>query len=132
MPPRARARERAETDFSNRTRRPGRAAMSGRRSLIAIFLLAAALHAVGIARSILPAQDGLKFIRAARSFQVQPWADVVRGTDQHPLYPALVAVVEPVIALFAGRGPETWRVAAQLVAALASVALLLPLHGITC
>ena len=72
--------------------------MSGRRSLIAIVLLAAALHAAGIARSILPAQDGLKFIRVARSFQSRAWADVVRGTDQHPLYPALVAIVEPAVA----------------------------------
>ena len=51
----------------------------GRRSLLAIVLLAAALHAVGIARTTLPAQDGLKFIRVARQFQDRPWADVVRG-----------------------------------------------------
>lgn len=100
-----------------------------RRSLIAIILLAAALHGVGIARSILPAQDGLKFIRVARGFQTQPWSDVVRGSDQHPLYPALVALAEPVAAAVLGHGPETWRIAAQSVAALAALALLLPLHG---
>ena len=104
--------------------------MSRRRSLIAIVLLAAALHAVGIARSILPAQDGLKFIRVARSFQVLPWTDVVRSTDQHPLYPALVALAEPCVALFNGHGPETWRVSAQLVAAVGSILLLFPLHGL--
>lgn len=103
---------------------------SRRRSLLAIMALAAALHAVGIARSILPAQDGLKFIRVARGFQTRPWTDVVRGTDQHPLYPALVALAEPLVATVAGHGPETWRVSAQLVAALAAVALLVPLHGL--
>ena len=106
---------------------PGR-----RRSLLAIVLLAAALHTFGIARSILPAQDGLKFIKIARAFQLHPWADVVRGTDQHPLYPALVALAEPVVAAFAGHGPDTWRIAAQLVAALAALALLVPLHGLAC
>ena len=103
--------------------------MSGRRSLIAIVLLAVALHAFGIARSILPAQDGLKFIKAAMAFQTRPWTDVVRGTDQHPLYPALVALAEPVVARFWGHGPETWRLTAELVAAAAAIALLLPLHG---
>src|SRR5436305_3330690 len=102
-----------------------------RRILPWVVLLAAALHALGMARSPLPAQDGLKFIRVARSFQSQPWTDVVRGSDQHPLYPALVAVAEPAVALATGHGPDSWRVAAQLVAALAAVALLVPLHGLT-
>ena len=105
--------------------------MSGRRYLPALFLLAAALHTAAVTRSLLPAQDGLKFLRIARDFQRRPWVDVIRGADQHPLYPALVAVVEPVVATLLGRGPETWRIAAQTVAALASLALLAPLYGLT-
>ncbi len=105
--------------------------MASRRLLVATVLLAAALHAIGMARAILPAQDGLKFIRIAREFQTRPWIDVVRGADQHPLYPALVAVAEPMVSLFLGKGPDTWRVAAQSVSALAAVALLFPLFGLT-
>ncbi|SIO59370.1 Dolichyl-phosphate-mannose-protein mannosyltransferase [Singulisphaera sp. GP187] len=105
--------------------------MSGRRSLLALVLLAAALHITGIARSVLPAQDGLKFLRTARDFQSKPWIDVVRGSDQHPLYPALVALGEPFVAAINGKGPNTWRIAAQAVAALASLALLIPLYGLT-
>ena len=105
--------------------------MASRRLLVAIVLLAAALHAIGMARAILPAQDGLKFIRIAREFQTRPWIDVVRGADQHPLYPALVAVAEPLVSSFLGEGPETWRVAAQSVSAIAAVALLFPLFGLT-
>ena len=71
--------------------------MAGRRYLLAVVLLAAVLHAISIARSLLPAQDGLKFIRVARQFQTDPWPDVVRDTDQHPLYPALIAAAEPVV-----------------------------------
>lgn len=106
--------------------------MSGRRFLLALVLLAAGLHLAGIARSLLPAQDGLKFLRIARDFQSKPWIDVVRGSDQHPLYPALVALSEPILAAIKGdHGPDTWRITAQLVSALASLALLIPLYGLT-
>jgi hypothetical protein len=101
-----------------------------RRCLFAIAGLVAVLHAVGIARTLLPAQDGLKFIRVARQFQSQPWDDVVRGSDQHPLYSALFAVAEPLVARFLGHGPTTWRIAAQLVSAMASLATLIPLFGL--
>jgi hypothetical protein len=90
-------------------------------------LLAAVAQLVGMARSPLPSQDGLKFLRVAREFQAQPWTDVVRATDQHPLYPALVALAEPAVRPFLGRGPDAWRVAAQLVSALAAVLALVPL-----
>ena len=86
--------------------------MAGRRILLAIVVLAAVLHGISISRSLLPAQDGLKFIRIARQFQNDPWPDVVRDTDQHPLYPALIAAVEPFFApgrpgtrYLADRGP---------------------------
>ncbi len=105
--------------------------MAGRRFLLAVVLLAAVLHGISITRSLLPAQDGLKFIRIAHQFQSDPWPDVVRDTDQHPLYPALIAAVEPLFERFAGPGPDTWRIAAQSVAALASLLLLFPLYGIT-
>src|SRR5262245_24205708 len=105
--------------------------MAGRRYLLAIVLLAAGLHAVGIGKTILPAQDGLKFIRIAREFHLRPWADVIRGSDQHPLYPALIAVAAPAVALVAGDSPTSWRIAAQIVATIASVLLLIPLYGLT-
>ena len=105
--------------------------MAGRRILLAVVLLSAVLHGISIARSLLPAQDGLKFIRIARQFQNDPWADVVRDTDQHPLYPALVAVVQPVVKRLVGEGPDAWRIAAQCIAALASLLILFPLYEIT-
>ena len=105
--------------------------MSSRRRLLAIVVLAAVLHALGIARTVLPAQDGLKFIRVARQFQERPAIDVIRDSDRHPLYSALIAVAEPIVAWFAGPGPDTWRIAAQGIAALASIALILPLYSLT-
>jgi hypothetical protein len=105
--------------------------MAGRHSLHAVVLFAVILHATAIIRTILPAQDGLKFICIARQFQTQPWTDVVRASDAHPLYPALIAAAEPLVACFAGPGPDAWRVAAQIVAVLASIGLILPIYGLT-
>lgn len=102
-----------------------------RRPLPWIVALAATLHVLGMARSELPAQDGLKFIKVARRFHERPWGDVIRGTDQHPLYPAAIALAQPIAASFAGQGPDCWRLAAQGVSALASLALLWPLSRFT-
>jgi hypothetical protein len=106
--------------------------MADRRALFAVVLLALVLHVVSIARTLLPAQDGLKFIGIARQFQTEPWPDVVRNSDAHPLYPALVALAEPAVACFRGHGPDTWRIAGQAVSALASVCLIFPIYGLAC
>src|SRR5690606_6781501 len=66
----------------------------------------------------------------ARAFQTHAWMDVVRDTDRHPLYPALVALVEPIVSACWGPGPDAWRIAGQFVAAAAAIALLWPLHAI--
>ncbi len=105
--------------------------MSSRRWLFAVIALSAILHVVGMILTPLPAQDGLKFLRVARQFQSQPWEDVVRGSDQHPLYSALIAVGEPVVRIIVGKGPVAWRIAAQGVSMLASLALLASLHVLT-
>jgi hypothetical protein len=104
--------------------------MSQRRNLWAVVALAATLHLAGMARSPLPAQDGLKFIRVAREFQTGPWIAAVRGSDAHPLYPALIALAEPVIRPFTGESPDAWRIAAQAVSVIAALCALFPLHAL--
>ncbi|AMV39833.1 glycosyltransferase family 39 protein [Planctomyces sp. SH-PL62] len=104
--------------------------MAHRRWFIGILTFAALLHVAAIHRTLVPAQDGLKFLAAARRFQSDPWIDVIKGTDQHPLYPALIAAVEPVSAALLGPGPDAWRIAAQGVSALASLLLLFPLFAL--
>jgi hypothetical protein len=105
--------------------------MSSRRWFYAAVALSAALHLIGMARTPLPAQDGLKFLRVARQFQTQAWGDVVRSSDQHPLYSAFIAAAEPVVSLVVRSRPDAWRIAAQGVSALAAVALLWPLRRMT-
>ena len=101
--------------------------------MFAVVLFALVVHLVAITHTILPAQDGLKFIRIARLFHSQPWADVIRGSDTHPLYPALIAAAEPAVATLAGRDdePDTWRLTAQIVAAIASIGLVFPIYELT-
>lgn len=104
--------------------------MADRRLMLAVVLFAAVMHGLAIHRTLLPAQDGLKYIAVARDFQSRPWEDVVRGTDVHPLYPALVALVQPPVALAAGPGPSGWRIAAQVVSVMAALLLVVPIHGL--
>ncbi len=99
-----------------------------RRFLLAIAGLALVLNAVGIARTLLPAQDGLKFIRIARAFGHKPWPEVVRSSDQHPLYSATIALVEPVVAIIVGDSPDAWRLAAQVVSVLAAMGTVISLY----
>lgn len=70
-------------------------------------------------------------MRTARDFQSRPWAEVVRSSDRHPLYPAAVAIAQPAIRSILGDGPDSWRVAGQLVSALASLLILIPLFGLS-
>jgi Dolichyl-phosphate-mannose-protein mannosyltransferase len=102
-----------------------------RRPLPWILFLAVMLHGLGIARTLLPAQDGLKYIRVARDFGHQPFLDVIRGSDQHPLYSFLVAVLHGTIEPFIGNGAVGWRVAAQSTALIATLFLLIALYDWT-
>lgn len=104
--------------------------MAHRRWLIGIMAFAAILDVAAVRRTLVPAQDGLKFLTVARRFQTDPWVDVIRGTDQHPLYPALVAGVQPLASAVLGPGPDSWRIAAQGVSAVASILLLLALFAL--
>ena len=61
--------------------------MAGRHSLFAVVLFAVILHAIAISQTLLPAQDGLKFIRIARDFQTHPWDEVIRGVGHPPALP---------------------------------------------
>ena len=70
--------------------------MKPRRLPIWVVAVALAFHLLGMVRSNLPAQDGLKFLRFASEFHRQPWLAVLKDCDQHPLYPATIAVCEPV------------------------------------
>lgn len=96
---------------------------------LACFCLAA--HLFAMARISLPSQDGLKFIAVAQEFSRQPAWDVIRSADQHPLYPALLALAHPLFRPFQLESHVSWRLAAQAVSLVAALATLWPLYQIT-
>ena len=104
--------------------------MLARRCPTWLVLMAAAIQVAGAARAVVPAQDGLKFLRVAREFHAQPFADVIKHCDQHPLYPICVAAAEPAVSFLLGKGPDAWRVAGQAVSIAAFLAALYPIFGL--
>ncbi|ADV61417.1 hypothetical protein Isop_0827 [Isosphaera pallida ATCC 43644] len=88
----------------------------------AILALMVGGHLIGLARTPLPAPDGLVYLRVARDFQTQPWYHVVQDTDRHPLYPALVALLQPLASRlntafdWDASTSTLWRISGQMVA----------------
>ncbi len=72
--------------------------------------------------------DGLRSIQQAESIDRGAWADgVIRSVD-HPLHPLAIAAVHRLIG---GEGPVSWQRAAQGVAILAAVLLVIPVYLLT-
>ena len=84
-----------------------------------------------MSRTDLPSQDGLKFISIAQEFGRQPAWEVIRSADQHPLYPALVAIGHKLLSPLDLQPHRSWRLAAQGVSLAAALATLWPLFSIT-
>ena len=97
-----------------------------------LFLFCLTSHLWAMARINLPSQDGLKFISIAQSFASQPAWEVIRSADQHPLYPASIALFHAILNPFSMEPHISWRLAAQAVSVIASLATLWPLYAITC
>lgn len=97
-----------------------------------LFLLCLTSHLWAMARINLPSQDGLKFISIAQSFASQPAWEVIRSADQHPLYPASIALFHTMLNPFSMEPHISWRLAAQAVSVIAAIATLWPLYAITC
>ncbi len=91
--------------------------------IASLFVAAILLQVVQIVRTELPAQDGLRFIATAQQFHRLPWLEVLRNHEDHPVYPALIALIQPLVA----GGQQTdaldvWRLSAQVVSLLAWLA----------
>ena len=97
-----------------------------------LFLFCLTSHLWAMARINLPSQDGLKFISIAQSFASQPAWEVIRSADQHPLYPASIALFHAILNPFSMEPHVSCRLAAQAVSVIAAIATLWPLYAITC
>src|SRR5437763_8774322 len=93
--------------------------------LIAIGL---ALHGWVIARTEVAARDSIGFIRTALRFENEPWAEVVRTSEQPPGYALTVLAVSwPVRAFTGNTSCDTMVLAAQLASALMGLVAIIPM-----
>jgi hypothetical protein len=107
-------------------------ASSWQRDLLAV----ACLIAVGVALKFwllshteAMARDGIIYITFANRLQQGPITDVLRTTDQHPLYPVFILGVSKVVEWVRGEpDPLAWQLSAQLANCLASWLMLIPLY----
>ncbi len=93
--------------------------------------IALSAHVAAASRANIPSQDGIKFIAIAREFGLQPAWDVIRSADQHPAYPALVAIAHTLAGSFRTAPAASWLAAAQCVSIIAAIFTLIPLYLLT-
>lgn len=97
---------------------------TGRACLVLALLLAAAVQAVVLVRSPAINKDGIGFIRFAQALRVAP-VEAIRRMDQHPGYPALITLAEPLAgALVSDRAVQGWLLAARATAMLSGLLLI--------
>lgn len=85
-------------------------------------LLAAALQFWVIAASPTPSADTIRYVSLARQMSSEGWLAGLRSSDEHPLYPLLIAAAESVSAQTPPR--RAWLDAAQLVSVVLAVAVI--------
>lgn len=103
------------------------------------FVALLALFAVGLrgwqlTHTEVAARDSIGFIRHAWQFRqhnITEWPDVLKHSEQHPLYPLYILAVSRVIEPFYhGPTADLMQQSAQLASALAAVLLVLPVFAL--
>jgi hypothetical protein len=96
--------------------------------LLALLLVAAAIHTWSIAHTEVTARDGVGFIRYAWQLQSQGWVGVLRENPHPPLYPlSILAAAYPVRHWAVGSPSAVMQLSAQVAAALAGTLLVIPI-----
>src|SRR5438046_1174088 len=96
--------------------------------LLCLLLLATGMRAWLLGHTEVAARDSIGFIRYAWQLERQPWAEVLRHSQQHPGYPLWVLAVSwPVRHYWQGDEASAMQWSAQLASAIAGVLLVLPM-----
>lgn len=99
--------------------------------VLLVVLLALSLRVWVVARSEVPARDSIGFIKFALRYESEPFAQVVRESEQPPGYPLAVLVASwPVRAFTGGVTPHTMALSAQIASAFFGTLLVLPMIGL--
>lgn len=113
---------------------PAQAGGAGRFSLAldlgliaALMVLSVAIHGWLIRHTVVPARDGIDFLHYAWRLEHDPWSNVMRTEGQHPGYPLAVLALSAPWRSAAGDDCNAMARYAQLVNALASCLLVVPM-----
>lgn len=101
--------------------------------LAVLILIAGSIRFWLMAHTAVAARDSIGFIRYALELESKPWSEVLRGTEQHPGYPASILLVSwPVRHWMSGINPRSMQMSAQLATTLAAILLVFPLYFLGC
>jgi hypothetical protein len=101
--------------------------MHGKR-IIGLLVLAALVQTCAVMRNPVPAQDAIGFIHFARQLDYHSLADTLRSNSLHPLFPILVWGQQSLVTWLFGSHPDWWVRSAQIVAAVASILVVIPMY----
>ena len=109
------------------TARSGQWRDAGR--IVVLLVISGAVKGWLLFHTEVPAKDGIGFIQYAARLRQEPWGQVLRQTQQHPLYPIHIRVTAELVEAVAGEtSSTTWQLSAQLPNALAGILLVVPLY----
>ncbi|MGH7169263.1 MAG: ArnT family glycosyltransferase, partial [Gemmataceae bacterium] len=98
------------------------------RCLAILVVLVMSVRAWQIAHTEVASRDSISYIRMAWQMEHAPWREVLPASPQHPGYPvAVLGMSLPIRHFLPDDLPRAWQLSAQLVSALASLLLLVPM-----
>jgi hypothetical protein len=98
------------------------------RHLAILVVVAVALRAWQLTHTEVASRDSISYVRIAWQLEHGPWRQVMSAAPQHPAYPLAVLAMSQLVRHFIPDDlPRAWQISAQLVSALASVLLLVPM-----
>jgi hypothetical protein len=101
---------------------------SALKSLTILVMLVVLVRAWQITHTEVASRDSISYVRIAWQLEHDPWQQVMSSSPQHPAFPlAVLAMSKPVRRFIPDDLPRAWQISAQLVSALASVLLLVPM-----
>jgi 4-amino-4-deoxy-L-arabinose transferase-like glycosyltransferase len=98
------------------------------RCLAILVVLVVGVRGWQLSHTEVASRDSISYVRIAWQLEHAPWRQVMPASPQHPGYPlAVLAMSLPVRQFFPDDLPRAWQLSTQLVSALASVLLLVPM-----
>lgn len=97
--------------------------------IVLVLLVGLAVKSWLFLRTEVLARDGVGYIRFAASLHQEPWPNVLRSEQQHPLYPIAVAVTHELFlaANIVTDSPIGWQSSAQAVSLICGLLLAVPM-----